>query len=198
MTAALMLLALVACTASGDDSTTSTKDGTPNGTTDTDTTYEPPPPWTPETGAYVVTTETELKNTCGDLSNEGGKPSSNLQIEVASDASAFTLVGDDPVDTGSATTTTNCPLTQVLDPDVHYPFDCDDVEATLNLSEFSLEGMIRFSVDIAGTWTTPTHFDATNTGTVTCKGPDCDLVSEFLEVPFPCSVISSSAVDKAP
>ncbi len=194
-----LALTLTACTATSDD--TGRKNRPPlddTDTTDTDTTPPPPPPWTPESGTYVVSAETELKNTCGALSEEGGKGAATLDVAVNADATAFTLTGDDPVDTGSATTETNCPLTQILKPDIHYPFACEPLVATLNLSEFSLDGVINFSVVVDGTWTTTTHFDATNTGTVTCKGPDCRLVSEYLEVPFPCSVISTSAVDRAP
>lgn len=199
----VVALALTACSGSDDDSGSKKQkppldDSGTTETTDTDTTYTPPPPWTPESGPYSVTSETETTNTCGDLSGGGTGGSSALQIQVAGDTSSFTIVGDDPVDTGSLTTTTTCPLTQVLEPDISYPFDCDALEAQLNLSEYSLQGVITFSVDVVGTWSTSTHFTATNTATVTCNGPDCDLVSDYLEVPFPCSVVSDSVVDKTP
>lgn len=193
----LVALTLLGCPSSEDD--TGAKKNRPSLTdTDTTDTYTPPPPWTPLSGSYAVTAETEVKNTCGQLSEENGKPSPALQVEVNGDATAFTLIGDDPVDTGTATTTTTCPMSQVLDPEIHYPFDCDALVASLNLSEFSMRGTITFSVDVVGTWTSETHFDATNTGTVTCKGPDCGTVSDYLDVPFPCEVISTTATDKLP
>lgn len=198
-TALVVTLALSGCSGGEDDTGRRPKrdrddTGTTTETTDTDTTYVPPP-WEPSSGSYGVTSETPVTNTCGEFDTEPSKPRP-IEITVTEDATSMTLVGDDPVDEGTLTVTATCPLTQILEPDIHYPFDCDDLVTDLNLDSYNMRAIMSFTVDLTGDFTTETHFTGNNRVAIACTGPDCGTVSDFLEIPFPCEVVSTTEMDK--
>lgn len=198
----LLIVGLVGCSGGdGDDTGRRPKrvgeDTAPTTeTTDSETTYVPPP-WEPSSGAYAVTSETPVSNTCGEFDTGPGK-ARPIQITVTEDATSMTLVGDDPVDEGSATVTATCPLTQILEPDIHYPFDCDDLVTDVNLDAYSMRAIMTFTVDITGDFTAETHFSGNNRVAISCTGPDCDTVSDYVEIPFPCEVVSTTEMDIVP
>lgn len=195
-------VALVGCSGGEADDTgkqrRNRQDDTGNtGNTDDTSTYEPPPPWTPTTGNYVLTSQAKQTNTCGTIpGGETGTPSVvTFGVSVAGDASGFTLSGDDPFDTATATTTVNCPLVQTLEPEISYAFDCETAHSELPWEYYGFEGVFTLDVDVVGTWTTETHWTGLFTSVADCHGPDCDVAEDFLELTIPCTIVADGVVD---
>lgn len=190
----LLLPLLVACSG-GDDPDDGEKKRPPGGgddpagadSGDTDPPEDTgPPPIEPQSGTYDVTSSTVTKDTCQvpPEYTEGTTAIAWLELAVAETEITLTT----PPSQSSPPATYVCPRSDLS-------FHCDVLDQVDSYDEYGLDAVTTITVDFDGTWTTDTHVEVQWYLGVHCTGPDCDTISDFTDIDFPCTMTSVGTLD---